>query len=188
MGTDINSIIQIKYRGRWHTVSKGYEYRSYFLFGILANVRNGYCGAELPPISGLRGQPKDMLDYSKHCDLWIQNYNKTFSPVSPMEGSWASWLTFNEIEHYDWEREATIDILVSNQHFSEWKKSREKLPRSYCPTESNLHLVASFVRCEIKISIRDLVCEFFEWFERWKNSLEEYSIDLKDCRLVFDFD
>lgn len=76
MGTDIHGTFQKKItegnKERWIDVSHRYKwFRHYFLFGILANVRNGYgfagcsTGDWIVPIDLPRGIPNDLKDVLK---------------------------------------------------------------------------------------------------------------------------
>lgn len=66
MGTDIHGVFQAKTNNDWETVETEFDFpRHYYLFSILADVRNGYGVAGMPtgdavvPISVPKGLPKE---------------------------------------------------------------------------------------------------------------------------------
>jgi hypothetical protein len=112
MGCDIYSRVQVKKDGEWKTVifpifpsvrydlfkpassweeatAEPFNWRSYGMFGFLANVRNY---SHVPPLSEPRGFPEDMdgadpddLPYGDHSFSWLSlpellafNYDQTF--------------------------------------------------------------------------------------------------------------
>lgn len=86
MGCDISSFIEVKRDGEWTFVERGpwgSDERNYVWFGFLAGVRN----LNIPPISAPRGFPsdssRDVFDWDCHSH---------------------SWLTVEELVHYDYTR------------------------------------------------------------------------------------
>lgn len=98
-----------------------YWRRSYNLFAVLANVRNGYgfagtpTGNEVIPISEPRGLPDDMSagvrrlleDTPDHDedDIWLGDHSH-------------SWLTLDEVLAYDWDQAKMTTGVVSAKDFA----------------------------------------------------------------------
>lgn len=97
-----------------------YGGRNYVLFGVLANVRNGYgfagiaTGNSVVPISEPRGFPQDMSEGVRALaeerghedDVWLGDHSHT-------------WLTLDEVLAYDWGQEKMTIGVVPLAAFSE---------------------------------------------------------------------
>lgn len=89
MGCDIHSRAERKIGGRWQVIDglQPFDWRSYGLFGFLANVRNY---SAVPPLSEPRGLPDDApatgeYDLGDHSHSWLSleeltafDYEQTF--------------------------------------------------------------------------------------------------------------
>jgi hypothetical protein len=85
MGCDIHIMAQKRENGKWVTLDfRPFDWRSYGMFGFLADVRNVSC---VPPVSEPRGYPPD-FDGSPggdHSESWLSvaelvafDYSQTF--------------------------------------------------------------------------------------------------------------
>lgn len=111
--------------------------RSYDVFAMIANVRNGYgfagcdTGDGFVPISEPRGYPDDLSDEAKH---WAHMYDHEHGAClerGPGDHS-ESWVTLAELQAYDWNKTtkkrgcillgAFADRMAQNEHGSpkEW--------------------------------------------------------------------
>lgn len=148
MGCDIHLCVEKKIDGKWKSMdkwikeddtdnSKDYQYvkyddefyggRSYNLFAILADVRNGYgfagcdTGDGFKPISYPKGIPKDVTpEVSKYFENWGG------------DGHSHSWLTLKELKDYDWEgQKSKLRGVISMFKYIEWMKDKTKAPNGY---------------------------------------------------------
>ncbi len=131
MGTDIH--LYVEKRNPYYAEEGGpewvlmmhedatYDSRSYNVFAVLANVRNGFgvagcrTGAGFRPISPPRGLPKDMSP-----EMYRAAENVEHTP---------SWLTLKEILDYDWKQVSTHYGWVGPTEFIRWQ--REGKPSSW---------------------------------------------------------
>lgn len=96
-----------KIYGHW------YDSRNYNVFSILADVRNGYgvAGADtgdgFEPISSNRGIPDDIAPQNKQ---WMEEGDHS-----------TTWVTLDEVDAYDWERETTKRGWVTPSEFLRFK-------------------------------------------------------------------
>lgn len=101
MGCDIHIIVQVLKDGVWSTLDYDPEfYRSYNLFGFLANVRNM---SQSPVISEPRGMPEDVE--VEENDDWCMGYLKD-GETWMGEHSY-SWLLASELVNYDYSQTFT---------------------------------------------------------------------------------
>ncbi|MEA3440176.1 MAG: hypothetical protein U9R58_07830 [Chloroflexota bacterium] len=120
MGTDIHIVAEFYKDERWRLADVELpEYRNYWAFAVLADVRNGYgfagfsTGDPITPISEPRGLPDDMstelqykLEHADDCDYneWIWFGNHSFS-----------WVTLRELLDYDLDAPLTQRGMVDSQ-------------------------------------------------------------------------
>lgn len=139
MGTDIHMIAEFRKDGVWQTILDDifvewegtqfeaqtcvpYGDRSYNLFAILADVRNGTgfaglrTGEKFNPISEPKGYPEDMCKYSEE----FLSYEHS-----------ASWLTLKEIFDFDWTQIHRNFGVVSEKAYRDHVMKGE-LPDSWC--------------------------------------------------------
>lgn len=93
MGCDIHLVTQVRRDGKWVDApieKEPFNYRSYGLFGFLADVRNY---SEVPPISKPKGLPED---FKTPVDDWFEIDN----PYSHSH----SWLTLKELVEYNYDQ------------------------------------------------------------------------------------
>lgn len=102
-----------------------YESRSYDLFSILANVRNGYGFAGVPtgvgfiPISEPRGIPEDACpEYLSVVERWNG------------DGHSHSWFTVAELMDYDWTQVTTKVGVIDLAEWARWKAGG--IPEHWC--------------------------------------------------------
>ena len=90
MGCDIYSFVEAKKLNKWELVDNWIDYRSYGLFGFLANVRNY---SHIPSIDNPRGLPQDV---SEAVEMeWKNGY----------DGHSCSHLTLKELLEFNYDQE-----------------------------------------------------------------------------------
>jgi len=96
MGCDIHTLAQKRVNGKWETLPfEPFDWRSYGMFGFLADVRNY---SAVPPISKARGLPDDIVRpepnfYGEHDDnLGLGDHSY-------------SWLTVEELSAFDYDQQ-----------------------------------------------------------------------------------
>ena len=106
--------------------SQLYTDRNYRLFGVLANVRNGFgfagikTGDPVIPITMPRGIPKDACpEYLSEVESW------------GVDGHSHSWLTLNDLNSYPWKSAKKLGF-VPLETYHEWKASGGGNPHEYC--------------------------------------------------------
>lgn len=88
MGCDIHVQAEKRVNGKWTAIDCSiFDWRSYGMFGFLANVRNY---SDVPPISEPRGLPED-VDCSNEDD-WLGDHS-------------FSWLSTEELLNFDYYQE-----------------------------------------------------------------------------------
>lgn len=134
MGCDIHFYVEKRVDGKWVTADKWTEdkyelgamavdhddqfltSRNYDLFGILANVRNGYgfagtpTGAGYVPMFAPRGVPNNA---SSEYKAVVERYGA--------DGHSHSWASVAEIMAYDWTQKTTKTGWVNPEQRAEWK-------------------------------------------------------------------
>ena len=131
MGCDIHLAVEVRRDGKWEralptggardpsfvelAVEKGdgwyakrsavefYHNRNYYVFAVLADVRNY---EDFRPISQPRGLPEDVSDAVRHLandtdddgDIWLGDHS-------------FSWLTLTELQAYPWDTESAGDFV-----------------------------------------------------------------------------
>jgi hypothetical protein len=118
MGCDIHCYSEINKDGKWEIVDKVKIDRNYSLFGILANVRNGWgcagcdTGDGFMPIAEPRGLPENVSGKVKHeSDEW------------GCDGHSHSYLTLAELIEYDWKRTTIRRGFVSLAEYKIFKEN-----------------------------------------------------------------
>lgn len=207
MGCDIHAVFQKRTPEGWEDVpTKWDEGRHYFLFSVLAGVRNGYGFAGVPtyvplkPISEPRGLPSDfVVDHESHPlaqpELlgWRAKYRDDAEPLEVWMGDHShSWLTADEILAYatsggDDAVERTG--VLSLEAYRKWDKVSQ--PPAWCggvsgngilislPSEINertSHVRVTWIRSQL-----DEIGYFISEVQRLK---DEHG----DVRMVFGFD
>ena len=139
MGCDIHMMAEIRKADKWEKVSnvfesmygdvltdEPYDGRSYNLFAILADVRNGIgfagikTGEGFVPISNPKGVPKDAsVEYLKLVSDWDG------------DGHSHSYFTLKELMDYDWGQYTMLQGCVSIDSYRVCKEKQES-PSSYC--------------------------------------------------------
>jgi len=102
MGYDIHTLAEVRVDGRWKNAGEEHEpfdYRSYALYGFLADVRNY---SHSPVIAEPRGLPDDVDLQGDDLDYWQDGGY----------GVGTSWLTLAELQAFDydqvfWDRRVT---------------------------------------------------------------------------------
>lgn len=138
MGCDIHFYVEKKTPEGWELIKPtdptdefGLKYchfyhgRNYRLFGVLANVRNGWgfagvdTGDAIEPISEPRGLPDDVSKFVKNkYDEWGYDAHS------------ASWLLLKELKNYDWKKTITLRGYVHEDQYQKMKTGA--LPESWC--------------------------------------------------------
>lgn len=211
MGTDVHAVFQKRTPNGWEDVpTKWDEGRHYFLFSVLADVRNGYGFAGVPtydpikPIAKPRGLPVDfevnegMTHPLKSVELlgsWAREWHEKH-PEEPLD-KWMgdhshSWLTADEILKYaatHSERAARHTGVMEIADYNGWDKTSP--PDSYSGG-----VMGQGVQVNVPAEIDDKTTHVqVSWVE---NAMGEISYFLKevqrlkdehgDVRLVFGFD
>lgn len=139
MGCDIHAYLEVKKDGKWVTGDEWkpdkyepkrlvvdyderiYSGRNYYLFSILADVRNG---RGFIPIAQPKGMPEDACpQVKKEAKGWGQ------------DGHSHSHLTLQEILAYDWTQIATLVGQVEGRIYAEWMRwgrQHGESPSEYC--------------------------------------------------------
>lgn len=149
MGCDIHGVFQKRTADGWQDVPTTYEEgRHYFLFAVLAGVRNGFGFAGIPthtpvvPIAEPRGLPDDFA--VEGCDThtvsgveilgWRTKYRSEDEPLEIWMGDHShSWLTADEILAYASKNsESAVQRrgILSINAYREWDKT--SAPEAYC--------------------------------------------------------
>ena len=87
-----------------------YNGRSYFLFALLANVRNGYGEKALVPFSKPRGLPDNISPEVK------KRYIKWKG-----DGHSHSYFTIDELLGFDWDKTTPCQEYITLQSYASWK-------------------------------------------------------------------
>jgi hypothetical protein len=207
MGCDIHAVFQKRTDAGWEDVPTTWdEGRHYFLFSVLAGVRNGFGFAGTPtydpvkPISEPRGLPADFaMDGDAHpvasVELlgWHARYHQDNEPIARWMGDHShSWLTADEILAYEkagGQRAVERTGVLSLEAYREWDKVSQ--PPAWCggvmghgilvsvPGEINertTHVNVKWIRSQL-----DEIGYFFDEVRRLKGEHGE-------VRMVFGFD
>lgn len=103
MGCDIHSVAERKVDGKYEAISgfEPFDWRSYFMYGFLADVRNY---SDVPPLAGRRGLPDDASEVARELsDTW------------GMDGHAHSWLAVKELTEFNYD--ATVEdrrVMIDN--------------------------------------------------------------------------
>ena len=137
MGCDIHLRVEVRKNGAWesadswreeedhnsvHYDASFYSDRNYYLFAILAGVRD-YDGTFVP-IDVPRGLPNDVCGLIRQDSRWWDADSHS-----------QSWFTLREILDYDWTQVATLSGVVNAATYWEWSKFEEgtgESPKTYC--------------------------------------------------------
>lgn len=221
MDTDIHMVAEIRKNGIWKTMLDNifteykntsfetetcvpYSYRTYDVFAILADVRNGTgfagvkTGERFNVISKLKGYPKDMNETSKTFvgDEWGGHHS-------------ASYLTLKEIFDFDWDQlHRGYGCLTE----IEYKESimQGKHPECWCGDASGPDLITlseenmvDLIQGKYKREKEkryqtkcffppETYAECAEYFLENMNIFKKYVLakggTLEDGRIIFDFD
>lgn len=155
MGTDITMYAEVRENGKWNKVGEvfengdykpdmpaiswnkpytdhPYDGRSYDLFAILADVRNGsgFAGIKTSngfnPISEPKGIPEDVSEaVGGLLRDWYYGY---------------SYLSLKELKEYDWNQTVTHVGVITEEQYIEMKESGEH-PSHWCGSTSGKDIV-----------------------------------------------
>jgi len=135
LGTDIHIYAEVFRDGAWHLADADLpEYRNYWGFAVLADVRNGYgfagfdTGEPVTPISLPRGLPGDLSQELRappdsddeelpSSQIWLGNHS-------------FSWLTLQELLDYDLDAPMTLRCMVSSEDAQRYRED-SKPPHTY---------------------------------------------------------
>lgn len=145
MGCDIHSSVEIKVNGKWKKSNiELEEYRNYYWFSILADVRNDY---EIEPITSDRGIPEDASeDTKKLVDDWgPDGHSHTYLTSKEWSEAWRRYSDLLEKENHDEETRNIIKIaeLATNKSVSYKAKvlgNKHDLPEFDFLTKDNLEV------------------------------------------------
>lgn len=108
MGCDIHSFAEKRSNGKWEAVEDfhPFDWRSYGLYGFLADVRN-YSG--VPVLAMPRGMPDDAsATVKEECEQWNS------------DGHTHSWLSVEELLAFNYDapvEDRRVTVRVSDNHF-----------------------------------------------------------------------
>lgn len=207
MGCDIHMIVQRKIDDKWiDTDTPIYDYRNYDLFGMLADVRNGFgfAGVDLgdgfEPILG-RDNPRRKLPEDFDCDQYDYHGEKKW-----MGDHSHSYLLLSELlgENGYYDRISNHRGVVSEEEYKKFKATG--YPESACGSISggmvrNVSNNAMDAVIE-NPSLKEEGCSYYtqvEWPETYRDSAGEHWFMLLDkwqqldpdpnnVRIVFGFD
>lgn len=207
MGCDIHAVFQKLTPDGWEDVPTTWEEdRHYFLFSVLADVRNGFGFAGIPtytpvvPISKPRGLPDDfvMVDDShplRERELlgWRAKYrNEDEAPQVWMGDHSHSWLTADEILGYvtrKTESSTQYRGILTIEQYREWDRS--SAPECWCGgvsgpgikvnVPSEIDDATTHVECKWVTTGLDQIAYFTKEVQRLKDEHGE-------VRMVFGFD
>lgn len=147
MGCDIHAVLETKVDGKWKLVGETsiteypgedpyvnmpcfYSGRSYALFAVLADVRNGYgfagcnTGDRIEPIADPRGVPDDASDEYK---TWVERWD--------CDGHSHSYHTLTDLLSYDWTREKVTRGYLDMETYAAWAgyfEEQGEAPKGWC--------------------------------------------------------
>ena len=112
MGCDIHAIIQKKEsglinkkeKGKWKTIQVLELSRNYYLFSVLADVRNFYTDPPLPFISVSRGFPKDFEEEVRLNHIKLDKGLYSYEDEFWLGDHGFSYLSLAEINNFKWDR------------------------------------------------------------------------------------
>ena len=149
-------------------LSDYFDGRNYNLFGILADVRQGTWGDNIPPIAEPRGIPEDSPWFneseSSDFDTWFGDHSFSF-------------VTLKELLDYDWDASYTYYTQASKEVAEEMARTGNP-PTSWCAWGTNC------VPVTWQTTRRHAV---HEWPDDVLPVLQQLG-DPDDVRLVFGFD
>lgn len=208
MGCDIHMVVQVQTGGKWKTVEKGYNERNYRVFGLLANVRNGYgfagvkTGECMEWLADPRGFPEDfkVVEECYHKVGFELPYNDPGDKKFFMGDHSHSWLLAEEILDESWQKKtATLCGFIDQKTYRQWKDGVDPFPYSWCggtsmPTVSEREFLSvpelyptHYIGCEWQLSYLDAVGrDFREFMEHLAELLSEHGQG--NVRVVFGFD
>lgn len=183
MGTDIHIVAEHQRDGKWHLADIDLpEYRNYWAFAVLADVRNGYGfagfdkGDPITPISPPRGLPNDLSqelrappdpddeDYPDY-QIWLGNHS-------------FSWVTLKELLDYDLDAPMTLRGMVSLESARQYRETGEPPQSSVAWTSQ-----PGFERIEWQEPIRNHASLIVDLID----SLKDLG-DPENVRIIFGFD
>ena len=168
MGTDIHMTVEVKKNKRWTVVTGNrmdfYDNypphplhlgRDYYLFGILADIKNpGVAAISIP-----RGLPPHSPAVRMHLKSIMMNCKTIYTgpdrELTWLEIGWLgdhsfSYVHLNELLDYDWDRTDTDFLCLSETDYLEWDKV--STPQYECH-----HWINSFQKVSIPRKIYDFV-------------------------------
>lgn len=185
------------------------EFRDYWLFAALADVRNGIgwagiiTGAPIEPIAYPRGLPDDI-------STELYEGTKT-DPALWLGEHTYSYLTLRELSDYDWEQECIIYGYCRFEEYVLWKSGTDELPKTYCddifaksivkideeyarkildnPLANHADFKHHYVRFAASVPLNKVVGWFLEnGLRGLKRLARKKRIGMDDVRIVFGFD
>lgn len=104
MGCDIHTFAEKRNSsGEWEQLDfEPFDWRSYGMYGFLANVRNY---SEVPFISDHRGIPEDSLQFISKTDCIWQGGFSTCDETSSLDNHGHSWVSLKELLEFNYDIE-----------------------------------------------------------------------------------
>ncbi|GHO78949.1 hypothetical protein KSD_67200 [Ktedonobacter sp. SOSP1-85] len=207
MGTDISMYVEQRIDNEWYFVGQMvenemhrydpddaleyrpesiYDRRHYYLFAVLAGVRNDQ-EEPFEPIAPLRGLPDNL---SAELQVWY-NYVLFDEETGEPNTDWlqASWLTLEELARFDWHGKrnkfyARVDERVKHIFHPDsspaWNDWPEDIPISYHHTGKDSPYCNAIWTSTYAEAVEPFLTEIL-------NGLLEAYGPTSDVRLVFDF-
>jgi hypothetical protein len=218
MGCDIHSIAQVRKNGNWETVAGrvNEDPRSYDMFAVLADVRNGsgFAGVKTgegwPVISYPRGIPEDLTlndEDALPCPTWYYCFDE--EKKEPQTSVWMgdhshSWLLLSEMTAFAKEKfpeSYTRHGIVEREEFERIQKGKIKTPTSWCGSVSGRDVIittaddiengsapAGWNYVKMKWEDKTPNPYFFELVATLKEIAAKNDVSHNEVRLVFGFD
>lgn len=208
MGCDIHLFVEAKNNktGKWEYKPYAPEYgsRNYDVFGMLANVRNGWgiagiiTGFEFNVIALPRGIPQDVSPK-------VQEENEQWNDNGYSHGH--SFLTLKELIEYDWEQVTKRHGVVNSREYMDAKENKGE-PKRWCVGVAGrkVKLVSNKKMDKVILAGDNNLANYYtvvKWEELYKDRADSfYSVFLpelkefakssnlseEDVRIVFWFD
>jgi hypothetical protein len=186
MGTDIHAIGQIKKDGKWTTTAidiAGCD-RSYNVFAVLANVRNGSgfagtdTGEEWEVLYPPRGLPKDVDIHMEYGEItiideyFIGDHGHSYLSLQELKSIW---------DHFK-DREYEIHGMVKKEELSKLKQGI--LPQIWCYDTHD----PNYVNAKWKVPCKEALWYLGEFIDVLDNLRSENELNDEEIRMVFGFD
>lgn len=190
MGTDIDLYVEVKRNGQWVSVDRWtrrsprfglsidfrdrfYNQRNYWLFSVLADMRNNDGSLEVLPICDPKGLPEDLSPEVRNDEILQDCYSR-------------SYLTLKELQDYPWDLTVRFENVYVTPEAADLYRKNVAVPDSWCLPEYMSIYKKDPLQHElitIEVSLAYLCSSFLEAMER----LQQLDPDPNNVRIVFGF-